>query len=387
MSDSDDKPEKPGVPAWQLKKEEEKPSDSLEEPLEAPNKTTVLEQARKFLDEDEVKDASTDKKVAFLESKGLDENDIQELLGVSRKDEASNTSTFEVKSTPEPKQQPQPSPQPQPIPRSSPPSTRADYTQASRDQPPIITYPEFLVQPSTSSTPLITKHRLLTTLYLFGSLSFLLHGTNTFLIRPMLDTLTESRLSLSSATLNNLQKLIHKLENSVSEIPPTTHHHKPLQSEYLDSDSSSSTGDPTELFHRDIGVQTSPPSSPMQTPSSLSSISHGNTATNTTLIQTSRLTTLQSTLASLLEDSSYESSTTEELETKMSILKEYLQGLVFSTPTFGYGSGGYGNSGDRSGNGNDKGGEDEIAKVKREIRGVKGVLLSARSFPGGARAR
>lgn len=28
-------------------------------------------------------------------------------------------------------------------------------------------------------------------------------------------------------------------------------------------------------------------------------------------------------------------------------------------------------------------GEDEIAKVKAEIRGVKGVLLSARNFPGG----
>lgn len=27
--------------------------------------------------------------------------------------------------------------------------------------------------------------------------------------------------------------------------------------------------------------------------------------------------------------------------------------------------------------------DDEIAKVKAEIRGVKGVLLSARNFPGG----
>ncbi|KAF5869306.1 putative peroxin 14 17 protein [Botrytis fragariae] len=376
MSDSDSETKHPGVPAWQLKGDEEQSSESQATAIEPLSRTAILEQARKFLEEDDVKNASTDKKIAFLESKGLEGDDIQELLGVSRNDEATNTSITEVKS-------PDPKTQPQLLPRNSSPSTPTNYAQIPRDQAPIITYPEFLVQPS-ASTPLITKHRLLTTLYLFGSLSFLLHGTNTFLIRPMLNTLTESRLSLSSATLNNLQKLIHKLENTVSEIPPTYHHHKPLQPEYLDSDAGSVTSDPTELFHRDIGVQTSLPSSPLQTPSSPSLISHANTATTATTIQTSRLTTLQGTLSSLLEDSTYESSTSEELETKMSILKEYLQGLVFSTPTFSYGSGGFG-SGDR--NGNNKEGEDEIAKVKKEIRGVKGVLLSARSFPGGVRAR
>ncbi|KAF7946592.1 hypothetical protein EAE96_009587 [Botrytis aclada] len=377
MSDSDSDAKTPGVPAWQRKGDEEQSSEPQATAIEPLSRTAVLEQARKFLEEDDVKNASTDKKIAFLESKGLEGDEIQELLGVSRNDEATNTSMTEVKS-------PDPKTQPQSLSRHSPPSTQTNYTQIPRDQAPIITYPEFLVQPS-ASTPLITKHRLLTTLYLFGSLSFLLHGTNTFLIRPMLNTLTESRLSLSSATLNNLQKLIHKLENSVSEIPPTYHHHKPLQPEYLDSDAGSVTSDPTELFHRDIGVQTSLPSSPLQTPSSPSLMSHANTATTATSIQTSRLTTLQGTLSSLLEDSTYESSTSEELETKMSMLKEYLQGLVFSTPTFSYGSGGFGNGGDR--NGNNKDGEDEIAKVKKEIRGVKGVLLSARSFPGGVRAR
>ncbi|KAF7866917.1 hypothetical protein EAF04_005758 [Stromatinia cepivora] len=375
MSDSENETKKPGVPAWQLQGDEKQSNEPREAVVEPPSRTEVLEQARKFLEEDEVKNASTDKKIAFLESKGLEGDDIEELLGVSRNDEAINTS--EVK-TPEAK------PQPQPQPRSLPPTTQASYSQAPRDQPPIITYPEFLVQPSPSSSPLITKHRLLTTLYLFGSLSFLLHGTNTFLIRPMLNTLTESRRSLSSATLNNLQKLIHKLENSVSEIPPTYHYRRSFQSDYLDSDASSVTSDPTELFHRDIGVQTSLPSSPMQTPSSPSLISHANTATTTTAIQASRLTNLQSTLSSLLEDSTYESSTNEELETRMTMLKEYLQGLVFPTP-FNYRSGSYLDGRDR--NGNDKEGEDEFAKVKREIRGVKGVLLSARSFPGGVRAK
>ncbi|CAD6450351.1 abbcce0b-f291-41bb-823f-5c4faa5ff679-CDS [Sclerotinia trifoliorum] len=381
MSDSDKETEKPGVPAWQLQGDEELSDEPREEVVESPSRTAILEQARKFLEEDEVRNASTDKKIAFLESKGLEGDDIKGLLGVSRDDEATNTSLVR---TPEAKPQPRLQPQPLPQPRSLPPTTQASYSPAPRDQPPIITYPEFLVQPSPSSSPLITKHRLLTTLYLFGSFSFLLYGTNTFLIRPMLNTLTESRRSLSSATLNNLQKLIHKLENSVSEIPPTYHYRKSFQSDYLDSDSSSVTSDPTELFHRDIGVQTSLPSSPIQTPSSPSLISHANTATTPTAIQASRLTTLQGTLSSLIEDSTYESSANEELETRMTMLKEYLQGLVFPT-SFNYRSGPYSDGRDR--NGNDKEGEDEFAKVKREIRGVKGVLLSARSFPGGVRAK
>ncbi|EDO01430.1 hypothetical protein SS1G_03905 [Sclerotinia sclerotiorum 1980 UF-70] len=322
MSDSDNETKKPDVPAWQLQGDEKQSDEPGEAVVEPPSRTSILEQARKFLEEDEVKNASADKKIAFLESKGLGGDDIKELLGVSRDDEAPNTSLVK---TPEAKPQPQRQPQP----RSLPPTTQASYSPAPRDQPPIITYPEFLVQPSPSS-PLITKHRLLTTLYLFGSFSFLLYGTNTFLIRPMLNTLTESRRSLSSATLNNLQKLIHKLENSVSEIPPTYHYRKSFQSDYLDSDSSSGT------------------------------------------------------LSSLLEDSTYESSANEELETRMTMLKEYLQGLVFPAP-FNYRSGAYSDGRDR--NGNDKEGEDEFAKVKREIRGVKGVLLSARSFPGGVRAK
>ncbi|QSZ31570.1 hypothetical protein DSL72_001137 [Monilinia vaccinii-corymbosi] len=376
MSDSDKETTKSGVPAWQREREEAEEEEESDPAPKPPSRTMVLEQARKFLEEDEVKNASTDKKIAFLESKGLEGDDILELLGVSRNDEA----TSDIKSS-EPR--PQPQSIPKSIPRSLPPPTQAQYAQAPRDQPPIITYPEFLVQPSAASTPLITKHRLLTTLYLFGSLSFLLHGTNTFLIRPMINSLTESRLSLTSTTLDNLQKLIHKLENSVSEIPLAYYQHKSLQPEYFDSDAGSVTSDPTELYHRDIGIQTSLPSSPVETPSSPSLISHANTATTTTAIQASRLTTLQSRLSSLIKDSAFEASANEELETRMSMLKEYLQGMVFTTPIFGYGAGGFGHGGDKS----DKQSEDEIAKFKREIRGVKGVLLSARSFPGGVRAR
>lgn len=96
MRDSDSGEKKGGVPSWQTagpKKEDEQPNTEPE------SREKVLEQAKKFLEEDEVKDATTDKKIAFLESKGLQGEEIQSLLGVSRNEEAStSTSTSPVSS-------------------------------------------------------------------------------------------------------------------------------------------------------------------------------------------------------------------------------------------------------------------------------------------------
>ncbi len=87
---------KSGVPSWQTAKgadtetkQEDKPTKKVEENIE-PSRFELVESARKFLEEDEVKDATTDKKIAFLEKKGLENEEIEQLLGVSRNVEASN---------------------------------------------------------------------------------------------------------------------------------------------------------------------------------------------------------------------------------------------------------------------------------------------------------
>jgi hypothetical protein len=96
MSDSDPGEKKAVVPSWQTAAPKKEEKNSAPEPE---SREKVLEQAKKFLEEDEVKDASTDKKVAFLESKGLQGDEIQSLLGVSRNEEASNsTATSPVSS-------------------------------------------------------------------------------------------------------------------------------------------------------------------------------------------------------------------------------------------------------------------------------------------------
>jgi hypothetical protein len=53
----------------------------IEDDLEEPEGTVLLEQAKRFLDDSTIRDAPREKKVAFLESKGVSADDIETLLG------------------------------------------------------------------------------------------------------------------------------------------------------------------------------------------------------------------------------------------------------------------------------------------------------------------
>lgn len=388
MSDSEEG-KKDGVPSWQLKakvepaeKKKDEPN-TKDQPTEEPSRATVIEQAKKFLEEDEVRNASTDKKIAFLETKGLRSEEIEVLLGIVRNMEASSPaievypiSTFSCFANylkPQEQVQRPPVQRQRQVPPLSPPPQQQQQTIPS--PPPIITYPEFLTTP-TSPSPLITKTRLLTTLYLFSGLSALLYGTNTYLITPMLASLTTSRLSLAETASSNLEKLIGQLEGMVSEIPVSAHFKDVEEREDVDSEDE----DPTEMFHRDFGVQTSLPTSPH--PSRPSSPDPNSSSKLDD--QTTQLKSLKSSLQGLVEDSASEGHNVTELEGTIGILREYLDGMAYVTPSYGYSSmaGGYNGAG---GYGGSKDPDDEISKVKAGIRGVKGVLLSARSFPGGIR--
>lgn len=175
----------------------------------------------------------------------------------------------------------------------------------------------------------------------------------------MVESLTSARLDLASTTSTNLQKLLAKLESMVSVVPE-----KRIEQTDEDSDD-----DPTELFHRDIGIQTSPPRSRSSSP-----------PPNSTTAQESRLSVLQTHLSELRDDSTSEGQHSSDLENTMGILREYLDGMAYVAPSYNFGYGG-------SGGGGKKEEDDEIGRVKQGIRGVKGVLLSARSFPGGVRGR
>lgn len=193
----------------------------------------------------------------------------------------------------------------------------------------------------------------------------------------MLSQLTTSRLSLASTTSSNLKLLIEKLEAQVSEIPPPRLGR--LKGEEEEEDESEDE-DPTELFHRDIGVQTSLPPSPVLHASSV--INPESTQSTPLETQSASLSTLRASLNDLLADSSGEGQDSRDLLTTISVVREYLDGLAYVVPNYGYGIGGYGVGGV---GGLGKEPDDEIGRVKAGIRGVKGVLLSARSFPRGVR--
>lgn len=351
MSDSDEDNKKPTVPQWHLDTEEEPPKDTPEVTSEL-SRETIVEQARRFLEEKEVRNATTDGKIAFLESKGLHRDEIQTLLGVARNYEATANET-----EPEDSQSGAPLQQPTsqyPVRQQTPPSST----------PPIITYPEFLTTP-VSPSPLITKNRLLTSLYLFSGVSALLYSTHNYLITPMVTSLTESRHQLAQTSKTKLVEFITKLESIVSEIPSGAIPPHPAGGE----DGEESDEDPTELFHRDIGVQTSPP---LSRPSSPSPEMPGSISRS----QASQLDKLKESLQGLVVDSTSEGHDVTELEGTIGVLRDYLDGMAYVAPVYNYS--GYGSS-------STKEQDDEISKVKASIRGVKGVLLSARSFPGGIR--
>ena len=90
MSDSDQGEKKAGVPSWQLKSKDETAKEEEKSSAESTSREIIIEQAKKFLEEDEVRNASTDKKIAFLESKGLHSEEIQDLLGITMNPEASS---------------------------------------------------------------------------------------------------------------------------------------------------------------------------------------------------------------------------------------------------------------------------------------------------------
>lgn len=181
----------------------------------------------------------------------------------------------------------------------------------------------------------------------------------------MLESLHEARHSLFQTANDNLNSLNEKLEDTVSVIPASA---LSPSSVAADSDMESDTSDPTELFHRDVGIQTSTPSSPSPPAESLDPID----------AQAGRLASIRTHLSTLLDVNTTTQASNEDLSLSITSLQRYCDDLRFGRKG-GLGATAYGIGATTQ--------EDQVEAVKREIRGVKGVLLSAKSFPGGGRAR
>ncbi|KAE9983638.1 hypothetical protein EG328_003054 [Venturia inaequalis] len=346
-------PTKPGETAAPVQEEtsakapEEHPIEIVdeEETLVAESKT-LREQAAKFLQDPSIQDAGRERKIVFLESKGVKRDDIEALLGKDPEESAVQKAPILP---------------PKPV-------------QPFREVPPVITYPEFLVH-SSKPPPLVTTDRLLNTAYIAAGLYATIYGLSKYIIGPQQAALSESRHEFLGHTKTQVERLNFRLSTMVSKAPPS----RPATSSGLDqADDKSETSDedPTELFHRDFGTQTSPSLSRRASSSELSDLRPADVVSgheNRLKIMASHLRDLQQSNSSIEEK---EDNVTKQLTS----LTSYLNDLTYSSPYYRYGGGNYGGWSGTDTSGNK---DDEIDKFKTEIRGVKGVLLSTRNFPRG----
>jgi len=244
----------------------------------------------------------------------------------------------------------------------SPISQTPASTAPHADTPPIITFPEFLLH-SQKPPPLITAQRLLNTFYVVTGAAATVYGTSKFVIDPMLDSLTTARHSLFETASTNLDTLNGKMEKTVSTVPNAS---QPVSIESSSVHDVDADTEATEFFHRSTATQTSP--NLTRSNSSLSSQAPQTPASPTTT-QSIQLQTLHSQLSSLVPASEPENT----LESRLSDVQTYLGGMAYG------GNLQFGKVGGEE--------RDEVSKVKAEIRGVKGVLLSARNFPSGIGTR
>ena len=192
----------------------------------------------------------------------------------------------------------------------------------------------------------------------------------------MVNTLTDARISLHDTANQDLTKLVSKLESTVSELPPPKPSKSlPTDAPTKDDDAASSYDDPTELFHRDIGVQTSLPASPTLRSAQPQPPPGQLLAPNPTARQMQHLARLTAAVKSLNEGLDDHTESLGDVQTVMDMLKQDLDKLSAAAATdFVGGFSLYGAAGKNEP-------DDEIKRAKENIRRVKGVLLSTRSFP------
>ncbi|OJD17923.1 hypothetical protein AJ78_02028 [Emergomyces pasteurianus Ep9510] len=404
------KPKVPAIPSWQLQHSDKAASNSTTSsgsPIadttktESSPKETLIEQASRFLEDESIRDAPTDNKIAFLESKGLQNEDIQKLLGISRNPEATSAvmkspSTGSVEPISSSSQGPQAdtSSITSPSSPSNNPNAPSSTSTSTSTSPPIITYPEFLLH-AQKPAPLVTLQGVMYTLYGAAGLAATLYGASQFLINPMLTELSRARHELAETAKRNLDTLNEKLENTVSSIPPIRQISSQHEQQLIDDESASVTSDPTELFHRDIATQTSPDISPSSTTPTEDPETAGLSSTEKTVkIHVKRLQSISSGLTDYLSQEDDLGTTQSGTENSLWDLKKYLEGLIYNNPAPYLGSNLYGIYNDNSGSMRSDGKssssskeDDGIAAFKAEIRSVKGTLLSARNFPAGGGIR
>ncbi|EHK45570.1 peroxisomal membrane anchor domain-containing protein, variant 2 [Trichoderma atroviride IMI 206040] len=356
MDDSEGKSPSDSVPKWQLNLPGDEPATDDAPQSQADDNNTQsdkLEVARRFLEDDAVKSAPREVKIDFLKSKGVGDEDIQFLLSEPEEEPLAteDSAPTDVKKSF--------APTPPPPAAPAPPTSIL----AGSDRPPVVTYPEFLTKPQ-NDPPLVTTNGLLNTLWAFGGLSTLLYGASKFAVEPMVEKQTSARIDLHETTSKKLDSILAQLESTVSVVPSYN-----KSGANATSSETEDVDDPSEMFHRDIGTQTTSP---------LAASSKGKDEAQSKL-QADRLSKLAKSLTGLTNDYKKQSTDSENAKAFLDTFRDELDTMTYGNQTEIFGA--YDINKKKKKNDS----EDEIRKVRDNIRRIKGVLLSARTFPTSAR--
>ena len=343
-----------GIPSWQLQEDtdttgaaEQASSHESEEGSLPSNRATLIEKADKFLEEDDVRDAPIERKQYFLKLKGLTDDEIEDLLQRQQTTEGEIAEGYQ-------KEQQQVSGS-MSAPDPDPPREQSS-TSPTKDVPPIITYPEFLLH-SQKPPPLIMSQRLLTTLYLASGAAATVYGTNKFLIEPMVASLSSARHSLFETASSNLSTLNKKLEEAASKFPEPSFNSG-------DSNPESEESDAARFFTRSAATQTSPDLSGSSSLASPEPLGPGSSPIG---LQEAALSDIHDRLDDLRPK---DPEAPNPVKDKLDELQTYLESLAYNRNQT-----------------RDMWNQDPVAKVKTEITSLKGLLLSARNFPSGVSVR
>jgi hypothetical protein len=312
--------------------------------------TLQIQHMKTFLEDPAVQNAPMEKKRAFFESKGISKEQIDQVLKAA--DSPLNASEFVS------------------FQQANAPSIPLQPPKQTSSGPPIITYPEFLVE-AHKPPPLITPARVINTAYVVSGLAAILYGASKYLVTPMSASLSEARHEFATHSQSKIDQMNEKLEGLVSKVPDAAKKEQ-KDADDASADNESDISDPTELYHRDMGTQTSPPRSRRSSSSGSDLVGKKDEVTRST----HGLEIMQSHLDEMLQQSQGLELTEKERDDKTNKLRNYLDTLTYSSPTYGM----WNSEGEQKDKAATK--EDLVEELKKEIRGVKGVLLSAKRFPG-----
>lgn len=236
--------------------------------------------------------------------------------------------------------------------------------------PPIITYPEFLVD-AHKPPPIITFSRIVNAAYAVGGLTALVYGASKYLVAPMSASLTDSRHDFASHTQAKLDEMNERLAQIASTLPGGQKQRDALQEPYADD--TSDDGEPTELFQRDMGTQTSPGSSRRSSSVGLEDPKRDNLEYSLRGVGI-----IKSHLDEMLERTKAVETANQERHESVSKLRHYVDTLIYTSPNAGLWLQGENSTMVKD---EKKKAPDAVEELKKDIRSVKGVLLSAKRFP------